>query len=41
MLLDMALPTKVPRHTSTYQWAGSGPSHQEACTSLQISLTYQ
>ena len=32
--LDTALPTRGPRASSTHQWAGTGPSHQKACTSL-------
>ena len=31
--LDMALPTRRTRPSSIHQWAGTSPSHQEACTS--------
>ena len=32
--LDMALPTRGTRPSSTHQWAGTSPSYQEVCTSL-------
>ena len=37
----MALSTRGPRPSSTHQRTGTSPSHQEACTSLQTSLTHQ
>ena len=37
----MALPTRGTRPSSTHQWAGTSPSHQEACTSLRTNLTHQ
>ena len=37
---DTALFTRGTRHSSTHQWAGTSPSHQEACTSLQNILTH-
>ena len=33
--------TRGPRPSSTHQWAGTGTSCQETCTSLQINLTCQ
>ena len=32
--LDTALPTRGTRSSSSHQWAGTSPSHQEACTSV-------
>ena len=32
--LDTVLPTRGTRPSSTHQWAGTSPSDQEACTSL-------
>ena len=39
--LDMALPTRGKRPSSTHQWAGTSPSHQEACTNPWTNLTHQ
>ena len=39
--LDMVLPTKGTRPSSTHQGAGTSPSHQEACTPGPTNLTYQ
>ena len=39
--LDMTLPTRGTRPSSIHQWAGTSPSHQEACTSLWPDLTHQ
>ena len=39
--LDMALPTRGTRPSSTHQWAGTSPSQQEDSTSLLNSLTHQ
>ena len=40
-ILDKALPTRGTRPSSTHQWSGTSPSHQEACTSLRTNLTHQ
>jgi len=37
----MALPTRGTKPNSTHQWAGTNPSHQEACTSPWTNLTHQ
>ena len=37
--LDMALPTRGTRLSSTHQWADISPSYQETCTSPWMSLT--
>ena len=37
--LNMALPTRGTRPSPTDQWAGTSPSHKEACTSPWINLT--
>lgn len=34
MPFDLVLPTRGPRHNFTHQWAGTKPSHQEACKPL-------
>ena len=34
---DTALPTRGTKPSSTHQWAGTRPSHQEACTNLLAS----
>ena len=39
--LDMALPTRGTRASSTHQRSGRSPSHREACTSLIASLIHQ
>ena len=39
--LDMTLPTRGTRPSSTHQWEGTNPSYQEGCTSLTIDLTHQ
>ena len=37
--LDTALPTRGTRPSSTLPWAGTSPSHQEACTSPWTNLS--
>ena len=37
----MTLPTRGTRPSYTHQWAGTSPSHQEACTSLLDSLIHE
>ena len=39
--LNVALSTRGTRPSSTHQWAGSSPSHQEACTRPWTNLTHQ
>ena len=39
--LDMALTTRGKRHSSSHQWAGISPSHQEVCTRPWTNLTHQ
>ena len=39
--LDMALPIRGTRPSSTHQWPGTSPFHQEACTSPWTNLTHQ
>ena len=39
--LEMALPTRGTRPSSTHQRADTSPSHQEACTSPWANLTHQ
>ena len=41
VFLSTALPTRGTRPSSTYQWAGTSPSYQEACTSLLDSFIHQ
>jgi len=38
---DLALPITGARPSSTHQWAGTFPAHQEACTSPWTNLTHQ
>ena len=40
-LLDTALSTRGTKPSSTHQWAGTSPTHQEACTSPWTKLTHQ
>ena len=40
-LLNVALSTRGTRPSSTHQWAGRSPSHQEACTRPRTNLTHQ
>ena len=41
MLLDMMLPTRGPRPSSTHQWVSTGPAPQEGWTTPQTSLIIQ
>ena len=38
---DKAPPTRGTRHSSTYQWADTSPSHQEAYTIPCINFTHK
>lgn len=39
--LNVALSTRGTGPSSNHQWAGSSPSHQEACTRPRTNLTHQ
>ena len=39
--LSTTLPTRRTRSTSTHQWAGTRPSHEETCTRLLGSIIHQ
>ena len=39
--LDVTLPIRGTRPSSTHQWAGTSPPNQEACTSSWTKFTHQ